>query len=474
VVGAARAAQTVPRDSGPAPRRGGREREDTDGSDGGHDVVTEPQAGTVLLRDEAAGMRRSTAPLMKEDPMTTHDFRPAGAAPRPHAATRRGRTDGKDASTRPGGAARAVLVAASVGALLGLGPAPASAEPELRPAIVFASTRANPGVPGLSSAEIYLMLMKPDGTPDGSTALRRLTNDPDPANHPAGDGFPVLSPDGKQIVFDSNRNRAAGEPLNTSDLFLMKSDGTQQRLLTRGSSATWSPDGKRLAFHASASGTGRPATAVPGPPTCDSDIFVAKVGDLLDLGTGRTNLTNSPDYIDYDPDWSPDGKRIAFVRRPKHDEDDCAKPLPMPAPPANAPDNELYVINADGTGLTRLTFNTTAEAAPDWSPDGRHIAYMCRPDPAKQIENCVMQVNADGSTGIPTQLTNNDLFEGTPIWSPDGRKILFGRQTGGTGTQQLFVMDVVKNADGTWTPGIPAQLTNTAGVNLLASWGVLK
>jgi hypothetical protein len=35
-------------------------------------------------------------------------------------------------------------------------------------------------------------------------------------------------------------------------------------------------------------------------------------------------------------------------------------------------------------------------------------------------------------------------------------------------------MDVVKNADGTWTPGIPAQLTNTAGVNLLASWGVLK
>jgi Tol biopolymer transport system component len=380
--------------------------------------------------------------------MTPHDFRPNGAAVRPGAAQRSGRAG---SSTRPRVAVRAVLVAASVGALLGLGPPPASAEEELRPAIALTSSRDGPGF----SFQIYLMLMKPDGTPDG-TDPRRLTTTAATADNPGCCAFPVLSPDGKQIVFDSNRNRAAGEPLNTSDLFLMKSDGTEQRRLTRGSSASWSPDGKRLAFHASASGTGLPVPTtppnVPGVPTTDSDIFVAKVGDLLDHGTGRTNLTNSPEYLDYDADWSPDGNRIAFVRRPKND---------LSTDP-NPPSTELYVINADGTGLKQLTSNSGGTAAPDWSPDGKRIAFMCREVPTGVIEICVM--NADG-TGRE-QLTRNSVFEGTPIWSPDGTKILFSRQLGQGAGQELFVM----NADGT---GV-TQLTNTPGANFLASWGVLR
>jgi len=152
--------------------------------------------------------------------------------------------------------------------------------------------------------------------------------------------------------------------------------------------------------HASASGTGPPLNDVPGAASTDSDIFVARVGDLLDHGTGRTNLTNSPDDVDYDPDWSPDGTRLAF---------------------------------------------------------------MCRPDPLKQMAICVM--NADG-TGRK-QLTDGLVFDATPVWSPDGRRILFGRQVAGPGTQQLFVM----NADGT---GLPTQLTAPPGVNLSASWGVLR
>ena len=102
----------------------------------------------------------------------------------------------------------------------------------LRSTIAFVSTRHDPEVdPAVDpqrawlAAEIYLM----DGE---GTNPRRLTE------NAYSDGFPALSPDGTRIVFDSNRLRAEGEPFNTSDLFVMKADGTGQTSLTRGSSAT--------------------------------------------------------------------------------------------------------------------------------------------------------------------------------------------------------------------------------------------
>jgi TolB protein len=416
-------------------------------------VVAEPHAGSVFLPEHAAGMRHPTASLTKEDTMTAHDSRPAVGTTPARAAPRGASTD---PSRGPRGAARAVLVAASVGTLLGPGPIQASAEPELRPAIVFTSTRdaSPPDLPrSFSGAEIYLMLMKPNGTPDG-TAPRRLTTNSTP------DAFAVLSPDGKQIVFESNRIAiAAGEPRNTSDLFLMKSDGTQQRLLTRGSSATWSPDGTRIAFHASASGTGQAVNpTVPGVPTCDSDIFVARVSDLLDSGTARTNLTNTPGYLDYDADWSPDGKKIAFVRYPK--QHDCPPDRNDPEQP-NPPNAEIYVMNADGTGLQQLTFNSGGTAAPDWSPDGKRIAYMCRPAAGAFMDICV--INADGTH--QKRLTRTSESEGTPIWSPDGRKILFSRQFG-EASYDLFVMNDEGKGE--------TQLTDNLGFDFMGSWGLLK
>ena len=116
---------------------------------------------------------------------------------------------------------------------------------ELRSTVAFVSTQHDPLTDPLLAAEIYLM----DG--DG-TDVRRITFNAD------GDGFPSLSRDGKKMVFDSNRLRGDGEPLNTSDLFVMESDGSDQRHLVRGSSGTWSPDSKNVAFHASASGAGLP------------------------------------------------------------------------------------------------------------------------------------------------------------------------------------------------------------------------
>ena len=310
--------------------------------------------------------------------------------------------------------------------------------------IAFTSTRDNPTGNPLLTPEIYLM--NPDGT-----NLRRLTENTD------GDAFPALSPDGKRIVFDSNRNRAEGEPLNTSDLFLMKPDGSDQTLLTRGSSATWSQDSKFIAYHASASGTLPPIRPDPGAPAADSDIFVARVGALLDNEAPPLNITNSPDDIEEDADWSPDGQTIVYTRHPASDQ------------PANFnyTSKEIYVLNADGTGEPqRLTFNGEEERAPAWSPDGTRIAYMCRKGARATLtgpptfEICVM--NADGTD--QTRLTTNSVNDFSPRWSPDGAQIVFQRPV--AGLFQIWVM----NADGTGqTP-----LTNPPGINLFPNWGKIK
>jgi TolB protein len=248
-------------------------------------------------------------------------------------------------------------------------------------------------------------------------------------------------------VFDSNRLRAAGEPFNTSDLFLMNTDGTEQTLLTRGSSGTWSPDGKKVAFHASASGKGQPIKPDPGAATGDNDIFVVNVDDLLKAGAMPKNVTTSSAAIDDDPDWSPDGQKIVYTSHAVTDD------------PTNSATAEIYVINADGTGRpVRLTNNTEEERSPAWSPDGKRIVFSCRrggPD----FEICVM--NADGTGQV--QLTDNNVPDLTPSWSPDGKRIVFHRRVGGRGQFQLFLV----NADGTGE----VQLTFPPGLNAFPNWG---
>src|SRR5215831_21221992 len=207
--------------------------------------------------------------------------------------------------------------------------------------IVFSSTRDHTDLPllmGLARSEIYRISLKNDEhgtpTPDPETLTRLTLNEVGANGLFGGNVFAKLSPDGKKIVFDSNRDRTAAEPLNTSDLFLMKADGRNQERLTRGSSATWSPNGKYIAFHASASGATCPVSVpppLPGIPGCpikgdagaatwDSDIFIMRVPDDEDeFIEAPINITNTPWYIEDDADWSPDGKRIVFTRHPVTD-----------------------------------------------------------------------------------------------------------------------------------------------------------
>ena len=143
-------------------------------------------------------------------------------------------------------------------------------------------------------------------------------------------------------------------------------------------------------------------------------------------GTGQTNLTNNA-ANDLEPVFSPDGSKIAF--RSNRDGN-----------------TEIYLMNADGTGQVNLTNNAANDFQPAFSPDGGRIAFYSDRDGNTEI----YVMNADG-TG-QTNLTNNPAFEFEPTFSPDGSKIAF--RSDRDGNLEIYVM----NAGGTGQ----TNLTNNA------------
>ena len=113
-------------------------------------------------------------------------------------------------------------------------------------------------------------------------------------------------------------------------------------------------------------------------------------------GTGQTRLTNNSDEDGF-PAWSPNGARIAFQSSRDGNWD-------------------IYVMSADGSNQTRLTSNTDLDMFPAWSPDGTRIAYVSRTGDGSEE---IYMMDADGSNQI--RLTFNLVTEEFPTWSP-GRK----------------------------------------------------
>jgi dipeptidyl aminopeptidase/acylaminoacyl peptidase len=146
---------------------------------------------------------------------------------------------------------------------------------------------------------------------------------------------------------------------------------------------------------------------------CCSNIWVMNPD-----GTGQINLTNTVGSVNNEPSWSPDMTKLAFQ--------------------SNRDGNfEIYVMNSDGSGVTRLTSNTTNDLFPTWSPVGNKIAFQ-RSVPGVGTE--IYTMNVDGTA--QTRLTDNAVNDGSPAWSPDGTKIVYNRGAPGG---DIFVM----NADGT-------------------------
>ena len=208
---------------------------------------------------------------------------------------------------------------------------------------------------------------------------------------------------------------------------VMKVDGSEKRRLTDRLTTTdpaWSPDGRQIAFT-------RNEDVGESTTFTDDDVFVMDA----DGGNVRQLTPEVDGSSSNQPAWSPDGRRIVYVRGPS-----IASAVVAVTPLAFG---ELLVVDADGGEPTRLT-RAEPDAAPAWSPDGREVVFVRGHDLNKPSGDMDLFI-VDAAGGTPRRLTRTPRsLETAPVWSPDGSRIAFARSSSFsayTGKAAIFVIN---------------------------------
>lgn len=233
---------------------------------------------------------------------------------------------------------------------------------------------------------------------------------------PSTDAYPSLSPDGKTLLFQSDRS-------GRSALYFAEPDGSKPRVfLDSGDNpvvATWSPDGRRIAF----------AADVGDSP----EIFV-----IGRDGRGRLRLTEHAGD-DSHPRWSADGARVFF---------NSSRDTADPKAEWSAQTHDIYSVRAEGGDLRRHTRCNTICTYPAPSPDGKRLVYRkIVPGPGLNWSLGAIERNseifiADIDGGNERNLTSHAAFDGWPVWSPAGRFIaISSNRTGRPNGGQLVMID---------------------------------
>ncbi len=255
------------------------------------------------------------------------------------------------------------------------------------PIIAFADNLNGAPRPDFSRAQIFTV------KPDGSDRKQLTFN-------AGGKSFPAWAPDGRRLAFVSTQS---GSP----EIWVLNVDGMDQKQITSGGGnfiPAWSPDGKEIAF--TSTRTGAPQIWVVN----------ADGGNQRQLTTvGHNNA----------PTWAPDGRKIAFW---SGDERGFG---------------QVWVMNPDGGDKKQLTFPKATPYAPRGSSANapfwlysQQIAFW------SGIEHQYGQIwvmNADGSDQRQLTTEPAPASSDNPIWSPDGTKILF--DTNRRGKVEIWVMD---------------------------------
>jgi TolB protein len=238
------------------------------------------------------------------------------------------------------------------------------------------------------------------------------------------------------VAFSSHTDpaRAASDPRNGRiafssyregqvDIYTMGPDGGGVRNLTNDTAPdfqpAWSTDGERIAFVSLHVGSSHFDQLY----TMDPD------------GGDRTRLTDLGDGNVEEPAWSPDGERIAFY-----------------VTYGGAIDDELFTVGADGSEPVRLTDNARSDSDPAWSPDGTRLAFV--------RDGRLLTMDPDGTD--VRHLTPKGVVGFDPSWSPDGRHLAFIGHTASSSRYDLFTI----SADGTDL----VQLADTKRTETNPSW----
>ena len=198
-------------------------------------------------------------------------------------------------------------------------------------------------------------------------------------------------------------------------------------------------DGAEAVFTADAWGSASAQLQLVVASLSDDQIYTVRAD-----GTAFRRLTNS-EGRNMGAVWSPDGRRIAFVR---------TDPSQRNGYGGNRAD--IYLMNADGSNVVRRTVGADLRAVA-WSPDGSKLAVSNEAsfDDGFNSSVCIISAEDDGSG--PRCLASDAR---APVWSPDGKKIAYIKNGGDWGVDAIFVI----NVDGTEAKGLTSWEGSRSGV----------